>query len=302
MRRFFLIAVAVLLLFPRQVTATTTAEGIIVDPIFQELDLLDQENIQTTISITNSTDQPQEVIVYARDISQEALTGKLIFIDGYQTEYPHSLAPYIRFDKDRFVVPAGKTEQLQITVENRESLNPGGHYTAIIVEAQIAETSEKTTIFPGLTSVFFVRKTGGIQIKYTLEEMAGFKKISLEPPTHLTTTFVNTGNTHIIPRGVVKVTGWNNRLLAQTVYNPDSSVILPTTKRSMQTQLTFQQDPWLFEPISLTFSYRDTSERAFQTTTLSGFYIHPILLVSILIGLATTVWSVKKMTGTTRKS
>lgn len=296
--RAILVAIVVLFFFTRPVTATTTAEGITVDPIFQSLDLENQENIQTTLSISNSTSQPQEVVVYARDIAQEPLTGKLLFIGGFQEEYPHSLAPYIRFDKDRFVIPAGQTEQLQVTIENRDNLNPGGHYTAVVVEAQIAENTDKTTIFPGLTTVFFVKKLGGVRIAYNLESLSGFSRFNIQLPQQIETTIHNSGNTHSIPRGVFKITGWNNRLLAQTVFNPDSSVIFPTTKRSMITHISFQQTPLLFEPITLSFSYRDTSESEYHTTTLSGFYIHPLVLVSILIGSVTVIWSLKRYTRT----
>lgn len=289
------ILLSLLFFFPTQVSANTSAEGFIVDPIFRELDLSDQNSVETNISITNETDQPQEVVIYARDITQEPITGKLLFIDGYQGQYPHSLAPYIRFDKDRFVVPAGQTEQLQVTVENRDSLNPGGHYTAIIVEAQIAEFSEKTAIFPGLASVLFVRKLGGIQIAYTLEKISGLSKINLQLPNQIETTFYNDGNTHSILRGFFKVTGWNERLLAQTVFNPDSSVIFPSTKRSMNTNVRFQEMPWLLEPITLEFTYRDTSETEFKTITLSGLYVHPVLLISILIGIVTATILVRKM-------
>lgn len=279
---------------PTPIQASVQSEGFTLDPIFQELTLTDEQEITATISITNDTQEPQEVAVHATDITQEQLTGKLRFTDGFQGTYPYSLAPFIRFDKDRFVIPPQETELLEVTFENRETLKPGGHYAAVVVKPQVGITTQKTTILPGLTSVFFVRKLGGVLIKHQLESLEGVSTFMIQLPETIAATLINSGNSHLIPRGTVRVTGWNSRLLLQKVFNPNSSVLFPETTRMIVEQLQFQHQPWLLEPLTLTLEYRDTTESTTISKSISGLYIHPILIISILGGAGTSYWYWRK--------
>lgn len=263
--------------------AASSSEGLSVDPVFQDLTLENGKEIETAIYISNDTIEPQEVEISAIDITQESLTGKLIFLAEDLIEYPHSLAPYIKFDKDRFVILPGTKEQLTAFIEDRENIKPGGHYAAILVKAQSKGNDNKTTVLPALASILFIKKTGNILIKYELQNLSGLNKIQTTVPEVIATHFFNDGNVHFTPRGIIEISGWSGRILGQKIFNPDSSVLFPDTQRVLNTQIDMQVKPWLIEPLKLKFSYRDASESELRVRTVQGIYIHSMLLKIILV-------------------
>lgn len=291
---------------PAMIFAANSSEGLSVDPIFQDLELENGKEVETVIYISNHTSEPQEVAISAIDIAQESLTGKLIFITEDASDYPHSLTPYMTFDKDRFIILPGATESLTIYVEDREGLKPGGHYAAVLVEAQAgistggsSETSaedaeaasntgniennagntDQTTVLPALASILFIKKTGVLNIDYQVQNLSGVKNLQTSFPKNIRAKFTNDGNSHITPRGVVRITGWKDRILSQTILNPNSSVLFPNTQRELNSPTELQQKIFPFEPLKLEFHYRDNSESELQVKTLRGFYIHPLLII-----------------------
>jgi hypothetical protein len=292
------IAVALRLSAVQPISAQSVSEGLTIDPVFQDLPLNEGDEISSTIFISNTTAEPQEIAVSAIDITQENLTGKLIFLAEDLVGYPHSLAPYITFDKDKFIIPPYAQEKLLVTIEDRDSLRPGGHYAAIVVKAESSSTTDRTTVLPGLASVFLLRKTGNLTIDYELQSLSGLNKLQFAMPNEINMRFDNTGNTHITPRGIVKLSGWQGRIISQTILNPESSVIFPDTQRSLRTYLSPQTQLWIIEPLKLEFSYRDNSEDELKVQFISGWFIHPGILFALLttvgLGLLLIIWNNRK--------
>lgn len=283
-----LIAFAVVLSLPVFETSiaygASSSEGLSVDPIFQDLEMENGSEIETNIFITNTTSEPQEVAISAIDIAQESLTGKLLFVEENTSDYPHSLTPYMIFDKDRFVVLPGATESLTVYIEDREAIKPGGHYASVLVKAVDAEEStDTTTVLPTLASVLFIRKTGALNINYQLQNLTGLDNVQTSFPKNIRARFTNDGNSHITPRGTVKISGWNNRVLSQSVLNPDSAVLFPNTQRDIGSTTQLQSRLFPIEILTLEFDYRDNSENSLRTETLRGLYIHP-LVIAVVFG------------------
>ncbi len=233
---FLLCTLTALLWFP---DVTTARELLTLDPAFQEVVLEeDQARVQTVISYKNDSEVAQEIDLFAQDFTQNDLVGGVAFITDNET-YPHTLASFLQLDKNRLILQPGETQQLLITVENRASLSPGGHYAAVIARAVADPSSElQQPVLPAVSSLILVRKVGGERFHLSLVSTDWQPSaVASGLPNQIELTIRNDGNVHDIPRGTLTAIGLGGRTLQQGTVNIESLYVLPGTHRKINANL-----------------------------------------------------------------
>lgn len=214
-----------------QVPGVYAANGITLSPPLKDLTLgpgLLEAN--SDISLTNNT--AQQVRAQLKLVDLKALGefgGTSLDKAGLPDSY--GLANWMELPGgDTVLIPSGQTVKAAVKILNKSDLTPGGHYGAVIVTTDSADSvKSNVSISQQLVSLVFVKKLGGEKYGLDLKAMLAEEKGRI--PETLKLDFASTGNVHVIPRGYVEITDPKGKLISKAIINPDSSLVLPGQTR-----------------------------------------------------------------------
>jgi hypothetical protein len=188
---------------------------------------------------------------------------------------------------DMLFLPSGSSKQLTVTIENRASLAPGGHYGVVMATSvgdpvRAGEGGADVGVRQVLTSLILLTKEGGAapQLKLVSQSLnANLWKL----PSTAELRFQNTGNVHLTPYGTIEVKDPLGTVVERSVLNEESAVILPESFRKLKSNfMPVRKAVW---PGSYTVT---TSYRYDGTETLAVKVTHiwyaGIIIVWGLIG------------------
>jgi hypothetical protein len=233
--------------------------GITVSPAVTRLDLSTDPGSFRLI-YTNSTAHPIQLTFSAKDFASLEEGWHIKFLDKNDSlNYRYSLSSWLQFSPSSLLLPPGTSLPLRVDVR-RESLSAGGHYASIIADIATAPpTPEAIAIKSQLVSLVFVRANTGFE--HDAARIAGFSAASADTfslPQQYTLRFDNSGNTELVPHGLVIVRNALNREVARGILNEDSLITLPESIRRYDIPITVQSGRWLLPgpyQASLTVSY-----------------------------------------------
>jgi hypothetical protein len=221
--------------------ARNTSGGISLSPFLQQISVQSSDVNKTfTLTLTNHTDALQELDLKTQDFGSLNDTGGIL-LAGSKSSYSqkYGLASWLSLETDTVVLQPKESHSLTVTVNNRQDLQPGGHYGAVAatVNSLNDQSGNRVVINQQLLSLVLVDKVGG--------EHYDLKLASMTPngnwfhfPTVVKLRFQNPGNVHVIPRGLVKLKSPSGRVVAQGIINSESAFILPETFRELYVPLS----------------------------------------------------------------
>ncbi|MBP7060582.1 MAG: hypothetical protein KBA91_01215 [Candidatus Moranbacteria bacterium] len=220
-----------------------SGSGISVAPVFQEVSFdAQQDRSDFLITLKNETSQTVVLRPSVFDFGSLDESGGVAFLgtaDALERKY--GLASWMRLGKDVIFLEAGEVEQLSVTVENRESLSPGGHYGAVVFQVGSGDDAlpkdNRVAVNQLVSVLVFAKKTGGEIYSVELKEVDWSRNPFLIPKS-LRLRFQNAGNVYVTPRGVVTVTDPVGRVVGKGSINPESGLVLPETQRVYVTALS----------------------------------------------------------------
>lgn len=219
--------------------------GIQIEPAFQEI-ILDEQTPSATVSarIRNLTQQTLELEVFALDFVQNPDLGGIELIQRSQSQY--QLSPFVELVTRSLSIPPGESASISAVLTNSAALSPGGHYGALVARMRPNETSQMQQVLPGVSSLVLLKKIGGERYHMSLQAVRwGLNHlISLTVPQTVYLTFQNSGNIHIVPRGVVLVEDFWGREVMRGTINTSSAFVLPENRRTIPVQLRTQEMIW----------------------------------------------------------
>ncbi len=291
MKQFFRTVLTVLFLVVVLRPPEIAAKGITVTPSFQEIEI-EQGVPEASASFTlrNDHETAVEFELFAYDFQQRDHFGSLALLDGFETAYAHTLASFLRFTEDRLVLPPGESKDIIVTIQNRDSLSPGGHYAAVIIR-QVQHEDEIREVLPALSTLLLIRKKGAEQFHLSINSV-DWKRSSVRffIPDTVPVLFQNDGNTHVVPRGNLEIKDIRGRVVYQGTINQDSVFVLPGTERRIPIQV--RQSRWTAPVMVMSMTIRGTSSPGGikYHHEDSFLYIHPGALVAIIVCSALLVY------------
>ena len=237
------------LFFPNKILAQNKFNGFSISPPFQEI-IIDKDNSEKKIEIEvfNKTEKQETFKISAVDFGSLDDSGGLAFLtmNSDNNEKKYSLASWIILEKDSVVLDSNTSFKLKVIISNKESLSPGGHYGAVLVTLDSEKDSNQKNIGvnQAYASLLFVKKVGGE--KYELN----FKNVDLKNnwfklPEQVKLRFQNSGNMHVIPRGIVELRDSFGRIVKKGIINQESSIVLPESFRVLNVDLKNQKNMFL---------------------------------------------------------
>ena len=270
--------------------------GLTVSPAYVDVNILDtQLSKDLEFVYTNHSQTTVTLQMLPIDFKQTDPLGTIGFVQAGVGSYSYSLASFLSFSTDSIIIPPGEHQTVAVKVTNRPDLSPGGHYAAVVAKLVPSTTDTsaiggETTVAPSISSLIFLRKTGGERYNLSLKEVSGFASWNFGYPDALRLEFQNEGNVHLVPYGTAEIRDMFGRLLYKGVLNNSSSIILPESRRIIYTNLDKITWSWPLSVNTLTIRGKDSLDKTVYIYNDSGFYIDPwaigviVLFVVILIG------------------
>lgn len=271
-------------------SAAHAAGGLSIGPFLQEVTLKEgQTESSFTVTVTNTTSTELPLRLSVVDFGAADETGGINFLPSADNlERRYGLASWMRLEKDVLVLKAGTAQQVKVTVDNRESLSPGGHYGAVLfrldTSSSTGEIQPKVNFTKAVSTLVLAKKLGGEKRSMTLSS-ATWSGPPLFLPSEVKLRFLNNGNIHAVPTGDVTITDAFGRILSKGPINAASTIILPESVRVYPVKLAEQRALWLPGWVTVTTRYKITEGGSYVTSASSFFIATPrsVLVVVLLL-------------------
>lgn len=276
-------------------------KSIVVSPAYQEATIsATQPSKLLTVTYFNRTGNDHTFKLSTADFGSLDESGGVLFLGqpANELEHRYGLASWMQLGTDTLFLPAGSSKQLTVTIENRTTLAPGGHYgvvmaTAVGDPARPGESGADVGVRQVITSLVLLTKDGGgdPQLKLVSQSLnANLWKL----PSTADLRFQNTGNVHVTPYGTIEVKDPLGTVVERSALNEGSVVILPESFRKLKSSfMPIHKAVWPGR-YTITTSYRydgtDTSTVTVTHTWYVGIVIVWGTIAAILLALAGLLW------------
>jgi hypothetical protein len=179
-----------------------------------------------------------------------------------------------------------------VTINNRSSLAPGGHYGAVlataVTNADRPDANRAVGVKQVLSALVLVTKNGGAEAGLRLASQTANGQAWRLPRT-VEQRFQNIGNIHLVPRGVTEVRDMAGRVVMRGALNEQSGVILPESFRRYTTPLMTVGTAWMPGRYQLVTTYRYDGTDATKTLTTGFWYAGAVMVWVVMAGAVAVV-------------
>jgi hypothetical protein len=282
------------------VSAENERGGLTVSPAFQDIMLKQGDSLaHFSVVLTNETDIPMTLHLVVYDFGSLDESGGVAFLGATSDlAKKYALAAWMHPERDIIAIGAHETEKIPVTVENSDSLAPGGHYGALMFQvvdgsALGTDVTNDVSVKQMFSTLVFVKKIGGEIYALNLNRQEYVNHLfRFQDRMHL--YYQNTGNVHVVPRGLVVVKDPLGRVVAKGIINQESTIILPETMRNYPVQLTDQAFRFVPGRYSLEMAYRYDGKDDFTVSTIRFDFIPLPATLGFLLLVATCGWYVAR--------
>ena len=280
------------------------AAGVTVSPAFQNIVLSqDMRGKDIIVTFTNQSTLGLNFVLSSADFGTLDESGGVAFLGVPVTELEHryGLVSWMTFDRNKVFIPPASSKQVQVHIDNRPSLAPGGHYAALLAtavsDAGAISSDPKVSLHQVIASLILVRKDGGAQPGLDLSGITLTPKSWWHLPTSIGLRFHDAGNVHVVPHGTITMKDPGGRVVSKGIINEDSVTVYPESFRKTTSTLQSNRNAWAPGRYTVEASYRfDGSSTAMETT--SFWYLGNALVAALIFGIfiliGGTLWLFKK--------
>ncbi|HET7827239.1 MAG TPA: hypothetical protein VFK97_00020, partial [Candidatus Saccharimonadales bacterium] len=232
--------------------------GLTISPAFQMVTIQAGAASQpVSFKITNDQPAAQDLSFSVRDFNTLNESGGLFFVGTNPTalQKKYGLAKWLSLSTSQVIIQPHQTFTLDGQILNQPSLSPGGHYGALLISIGGGPAGGQVSLEPIASSLLFVTKPAGATHFLSLSNVS-FKHSLLSLPPAVNLRFQNTGNTHVVPRGVVNITDGHGRLISKGIINQNSAIVLPQTYRQLSVPMQKIVSPGRPGQYQLTVDFR----------------------------------------------
>ena len=286
-----LVAGLILLLGIFRVGAASAAAGITVSPAIANV-TLNQYDSETEFEFTLTNHNPETVALRlsSLDFGTNNESGGVSFLGRNATadQKKYGLSEWLKYSADAVVLAPGQVQKIRGLVTNTEAISPGGHYGAIVITPEgDSQATDRVQLVPSSSVLVFLKKSGGERIELKLNNAAASGSL-MSFPQSLTLRFQNSGNVHLIPRGIVTIRDTFGSEVSRAIINQDSSIIFPESYRKYPVKLTPGQRLMWPGRYSVSIDYRPDGTTSSAKGELT-FYYYGSAIYGLVVLLAVVV-------------
>jgi hypothetical protein len=291
------IGIVAALVFVYAPAHAATTSGISLSPFQQTISFQPGDSVSTfNVTLTNHTTTLQELDLSVHDFGSLNDTGGIVLNGSASYSQHYGLASWMSLATDTVVLNPGESRAVQVTVTNRQTLQPGGHYGAVVasVNSLNDQSGNKVVINQQLVSLVFVDKMGGEHYDLKLVGLTQNGNWFHLPDT-VRLRFQNPGNVHVVPRGTVTLLGPTGTVISKGIINIESAFVLPETYRELYVSLApINNAAQLPGPYRIVVDYRYDGITKTARKQYAVHYVNASMIVILIVLIAGSVWFVKR--------
>ncbi len=292
------------LVFPAITSAQTEgALSVTVTPPLVQLTIGRGESWTSSLKVVNTN--PYEVTYYAQvmDFSADGEGGAAArspIVGGASI----GLASWVSVPAESITVPSGSSAEVPFTVNIPAGASPGGHYAAILIGTQPPRASASgasVAVSSFVSSLLFVRIEGEVVEKGRIREFRTERDWYQTNEASFLLRFENTGNTHLLPRGLITIYNMWGKERGVLPINESSSFgnVLPQSVRKFE--FSWKGDAELFDigrySAIATLSFGEGGKQTVSGKTY--FWVVPVVPVASVLGstlffILMLVWFIRR--------
>ncbi|MBU1472395.1 hypothetical protein KKB64_01220 [Patescibacteria group bacterium] len=216
-----------------------TPKGLNISPLITDFSGQPGQSFSKTITVTNYQGIRVKLEVSAMDFLPQGEEGRQDFVP-LEEAGPYSLARWFTLPEIPLELAAKNTVDFEVKIKIPDDAPPGGYYAAVFVTQVNEKTDEGkqgsvTYVVPTLGSLFFIRvgTTEEIKERGEIIEFKTDKKFYTALPVNFLVRFENTGNIHLIPKGLIEIKRWGKQVDAFS-FNQENKKVLPKSIRRLE--------------------------------------------------------------------
>ncbi len=270
------------------VAKPASGNGISVTPVLSQIQLHSgQTQLNLKQTVTNISRQLLVISAHAQDFSDFGDNGAINFYPtpNQPSHNPHGLASHIKLSKSQFGLPPGISQVVNVTIDNVSSMAAGGHYGAVVYSAVNPESTNNANVslVPSVASLIFLSTASGGTQKLQISNLQ-LGRVSLSLPQSTSLVIANSGNTQSTPIGYISLLAPGNGLLAQSVLNNSSLMVLPDSSQLFNVNLQNTKNFWALPGIydaRIVYGYSGSKQLAVYNFRF--LYLNPMMLLIVIL-------------------
>lgn len=270
----------------------TLSEGsLAISPFLIETKVAPGKEHADSITVFNVTDDPLPITISINDFVPSG-DGSVRFLDTTELAHPSfSLASWITItDQPTFTIPPRGETKVTFTISVPVDAEPGTHYGGLLFS-----TTEKKLDAAGSTIVkkigaLILVATGKTNASGSIKQFSSSKKFYTNPKITLTSSFTNTGNIHVSPKGQIAMRNMFGKLVGESYANENAQFVLPGQTRKFESGL---QKSWMFGRYTATLTYYFGNPKLEANSTLT-FWVFPLKKVGFSLLLLLILYATIK--------
>ncbi len=266
-----------------------------ISPLLTRINVAPGESWSGEVEIFNSNDKDLQFVVFVQDF-RGGDEGRVEFINKEEIEKSLDegkdflLSQWIDINRQMITIPANESKALPVTINIPENAGPGGKYATILAAIKSPEdafTGTNLIVSPSVGSLILLNVRGDVIEDAFLREFSTRRTLYTDPEVGFNVRLQNIGNTHIQPRGDIKIYNQWDKIVESILINHNTEFgnVLPQSERGWNFQWDGRES--FFEmgryKATLTLVYGEEASQVISKDIY--FWIVPLNLILGLLGI-----------------
>lgn len=204
-----------------------------LSPIIAQVTTKPGESVTTEIRVRNNGQKPEPVRIYSLPLEADQSTGKPKLREQRSDD---AYLNWVTYSEKEFIIQPSEWQTIKVTFNPPEGSAFSYYYALTIERTSNRNLDGNTTQISGAPAILLLATVDSPYAKRELSlETFNVKRGLLEfLPQTFQVEIENIGNVHTTPIGNIFIDGQGKKDLTVLPLNPNSSVILPNSKRTLE--------------------------------------------------------------------
>jgi hypothetical protein len=267
-----------------QQLSDSQSQELILSPFIFDEQIGKGQSAEEQIIVSNNSNQPLQLSAQSSDFTPGGDGQQPIFNpDQTQINSAYSLSTWITVGKIPKTIAANSKITVPVKISVPAKAEDGSHYGGVLFTYSTSSAADDVTIIKKAATLFFVQ-TGIANPQISISKFSTNKNSIGNGSVQFQTTFANSGNVHLQPKGYIHITNIFGELVASVQVNPAAQIVLPQTSRTFSSAWNsgLRIGPYHLQEVAY---YGDQAQQNFEAHTSLTVWFIPLKFIFIIIFL-----------------
>jgi hypothetical protein len=214
---------------------TTASQGLTISPFLLERQMDKGQTLNEIIDAVNTTNRTLPVDISVMDFIPVGDNGQQQYLDPGQGDPHFSLSSWISIKNNpKQVLKPNERTEVNFSITAPQNADNGSHWGAVMFSFQGPAVSGSAVQVTQKIGAIVLIKLGKAQEDGRITNFQTDKNFYEYSPVRFLTSFNNTGNVHVKPRGAITITNSFGKKVGSVLVNENANNVLPQSSRTFE--------------------------------------------------------------------